>query len=132
LKKNQLQIELKKRDEIIKVLEKEKKIILLDKSTIQNNLLNEKYEKQSLAKDQKQLQEKHNTLNEKYEQLKQQEINNFSNLQKQISDYKNKYEDEVLNREEMEEVLKELKDEKAKIIKEGEDNMNEYNKKNNY
>jgi hypothetical protein len=62
---------LKEREEIIKELEKEKKIILLGKSAIQNNLLNEKYEKQSLAKDQKQLQEKYNMLNEKYEQLKQ-------------------------------------------------------------
>jgi chromosome segregation ATPase len=70
-------------------------------------------------------------LNEKYEQLKQQEINNFSNLQKQISNYKHKYEDEVLNREEIEEVLKELNDEKAKIIKEGEDTMSEYIKLEN-
>jgi hypothetical protein len=46
-------------------------------------------------------------FNEKYEQLKQQKINNFSNLQKQISDYKNKYEDEVLKREEIEEAMKE-------------------------
>jgi hypothetical protein len=79
--KNQLQTELKERDEIIKELEKEKKIILLDKQTIQYNLLNEKYEKESLRKDQKQLQEKYNILNEKYEQLKQEE-RNFINLKK--------------------------------------------------
>jgi hypothetical protein len=103
----------------------------LDKSVIENNLLNEKNEKQSLATDKEQLHEKRNILNEKYEQLKHQEINNFPNLQKQISDYKNKYEDEVLNREEIEEVLKELNDEKAIIIKEGEDNMSEYIKLEN-
>jgi hypothetical protein len=80
---------LKKREEIIQELEKEKKIISLDKSVIENNLLLEKYEKQTSERDQKQLHEKHNKLNEKYEQLKQQVINNFSNLQKQISDYKN-------------------------------------------
>jgi hypothetical protein len=117
---------LKERDEIIKELETQKKILLLDKQTIQNNVLSEKYEKQSLAKDQKQLQEKYDILNERYEQLKQQEIINFSNLKKEATNYKNKFEDEVSKREEIEEALKELNDEKAKIMKEGEDNMSEY------
>jgi hypothetical protein len=54
----------------------------LDKLVIGNNLLKEKYEKQTLARDKKQLLGRHNVLNEKFEQLKQQEINNFSDLLK--------------------------------------------------
>jgi hypothetical protein len=42
-------------------------------------------------------------LNEGYEQLKQQEVNNFSNLKKEATNHKNKYEDEVSKREEIEE-----------------------------
>jgi HEPN domain-containing protein len=44
---------IKKREEIIQELEKEKRIISLDKSVIENNLLNEKLEKQTLARYQK-------------------------------------------------------------------------------
>jgi hypothetical protein len=55
--KNKLQKEIKEREEIIQELE--------------NNLLKEKYEKQTLAREQKQLHEKYNMINEKCEQLKQ-------------------------------------------------------------
>jgi hypothetical protein len=43
-----------------------------------------------------------------------------------VTDYKNKFEDEILKREEIKDILKELNDEKVKIITEGEDNMSEY------
>jgi hypothetical protein len=75
--KNQLQTELKIREEIIQKPEKEKRIILSDKTVIENNKLKKIYEKESLAREQKELK-KHNILNEKYEKLKQKEINNFS------------------------------------------------------
>jgi hypothetical protein len=47
-------------------------------------------------------------LIEKYEQFKQLEEGRFLNFQKQISDKKNKYENEVLNSEDIKEILNEV------------------------
>jgi hypothetical protein len=86
---------MEKREEMIHEQEKEKRKILLDKIVIDNNRLKEIYEKERLTRKEKEFFEKHNMLSEKYERLQQLKNSNFVNLQKQIYDYKNKYEEYI-------------------------------------